>query len=252
MDHTLITPLISALQNLSGETISIVMFIGCVYAILTLLRLFGFWGLFLFNIVAVIAGNIQVLKLSEFLLVPEPVALGTVIFATTFLCSDLLTEHYGLKIANQGVWLTVSAQILMTFLMIFALGHKPATMDCAHTAMETLFLPSCRLLIASLIAFAASQFLEISLFQKISTCTQGRFLWLRTNIATILAALLDNILFSVLAWVILSPSPVGFKTLIFTYILGTYLARIMVSLLSTPVMYLSYLFLPPQEQYSKS
>jgi len=85
-----------------------------------------------------------------------------------------------------------------------------------------------------------SQFLDISVFDWIGRMTQRRWLWLRTNVATLLSGLVDNILFSAFAWIILNPKPIGLYSLLFTYILGTYFARILVSLLSTPVIYLSY------------
>lgn len=212
-----------------------------------MLRLFGATGLFLYNITVMIAANIQVLKLASFGSLAEPVALGTVAFATVFLSTDILTEHYGKKVANRSVWLTFWAQILMTGMMLITLGHTPATEDTGHCAIETLFLPSPRLLIASLLAFIVSQFAEIALFHWIRERTHNRFLWLRQNGATAVASLIDNCLFSLLAWVILSPTPVTFRTLVMTYILGTYVARILVSLLSTPIMYLSYTCLPEKD-----
>ncbi len=251
MDNSLITPVITFMHSLSGEAMSCVLFLSCIISILLLLRLFGYMGLFLYNIVIVIASNIQVIKLSDFWLTSEPVALGTVTFATAFLTSDILAEHYGKKIAIQGVWLTFSAQILMTIMMVLTLGYKPSSADQAHAAMETLFSPAPRLLIASLISFACSQLFEIAVFQRLRIMTNGHLLWLRTNISTIFSAFLDNIIFSVLAWVILSPAPVDLQTLVFTYILGTYLARIIVSIFSTPVMYLSYSFLPSAEENNK-
>lgn len=196
---------------------------------------------------ATITANIQVLKVAEFGFSPEPVALGTVIFATVFLVSDIITEHYGKKAAQQGVWLSFAMQIFMTIFMLLTIGHHPLPGDVAHTAIETLFLPSPRLLIASLTAFAISQFFEIQIFYRFQIATAGKMLWLRANVSSIMAALLDNVIFSTIAWVILAPNPVTLKSLMFTYILGTYLARVIVSLMSTPIIYLSYKCLPKND-----
>lgn len=231
------------LQSFSSETLSLGLFFICVCAILFLLRFFQAPGLFVYNALITVVANIQVLKMAQFGFSPEPVALGTVTFATAFLVSDILTEHYGKKVAQQSVWLSFSAQILMVILMLVTIGHIPIEGDTSHTAMETLFLPSPRLLIASLTAFALSQLFDIAVFKRISVVTGGKMLWLRTNVSTILSALLDNIIFSTIAWVILAPTPVSWQSLVYTYILGTYFARVLVSLLSTPVIYLSYLCL---------
>lgn len=233
--------LTQSFQAFSSEVLSLGLFFVCVIAILILLRLFQAPGLFVYNALITIVANIQVLKMAPFSFSPEPVALGTVTFATAFLVSDILTEHYGKSVAQQGVWLSFSAQILMVALMLITLGHAPMAGDTNHHAMEVLFLPSPRLLIASLTAFALSQLFDIMLFKKISQATQGKMLWLRVNVSTILSALLDNIIFSTIAWVLLAPTPVSWHSLVYTYILGTYFARVLVSVMSTPVIYLSYL-----------
>ena len=240
MDQQFIAPFLLILQQFSGETISWLTFLCCVVFILTVLRFFGIVGLYAYNVLATIVANIQVLKVAEFGFSPEPVALGTVVFATVFLVSDIITEHYGKQAAQKGVWLSFTMQIFMTIFMLLTIGHAPLPDDAAHAALEVLFLPSPRLLIATLTAFAISQLFEIHIFHKLQIATNGKMLWLRTNVSSILAALLDNIIFSVIAWVVLAPAPVGLKTLVFTYILGTYLARVIVNLMSTPIIYLSY------------
>lgn len=242
MDTTIITPLITTLHSLSGEAVSAILFITSVVIIMGMFRGFGLQGLYAYNIIATILANIQVLKVAKFGLAPEPVALGTVTFATIFLVSDIITEHYGKKAAQKSVWLSFSAQIIVMVMMLLTLGHSPEVGDVGHCAMENLFLPAPRLVVASLTSFVISLLLEIWLFQAISNLTKAKYLWLRTSVSTIFAALIDNVLFSTLAWVILAPTPVSLNTLIFTYILGTYVARLIVALISTPVLYLSYYF----------
>jgi uncharacterized integral membrane protein (TIGR00697 family) len=244
MDTSFIVPFVHLMQTLSAESLSLLIFLGCVFAILFLFRAFGIAGLYLYNAVIVIAANVQVLKTATFCFSPEPVALGTITFATTYLVSDILTEHYGKAVAHKGVWLSFAAHILMTSLMIATLGYSAPVSDKAHGAMVALFTPSPRILLAGLLAYVVSQFLDIYIFEWVGRMTQRRWLWLRTNVATLLSSLVDNTIFSVLAWVVLNPEPITFSSLIFTYILGTYLARGLVAFLSTPVMYLSYWCLP--------
>lgn len=207
----------------------------------------------MFNVLGVVIANIQVLKVAPFALIPEPVALGTLLFSTTFLASDILTEHHGKESAKVGIKLSFFAQIFTTVVMLITLmypstggvtGHDTDKLlrDDIQTAMYTLFSPSFRILVASLIAFYVSQIFDISVFNYIKKITNDKMMWLRLNVSSLLSGLLDNILFSTLAWVILSPNPVGFETLLYTYILGTYAARVLVSLTSTPIIYLSHKF----------
>jgi queuosine precursor transporter len=244
MDTSFIIPLVEFLQTLSTEFLALLTFICCAVSILILFRLFGSTGLYLYNAVIVLLANIQVLKVVPFWLSPEPVALGTVAFATTYLVSDILTEHYGTAVARRGVWLSFAGHILMTVMMIITLGYSAPAGDKIQEAMMSLFTPSPRILLAGLLAYAISQLLDISLFDWVARLTQRRWLWLRTNIATLLSGLVDNALFSIFAWVLFSPTPISLYSLIFTYILGTYVSRALVAFMSTPVIYLSYLLLP--------
>lgn len=253
MDTQFIVPFIQTLQSFSAEGVSVILYMTCLFAILLLFKLYGAQGLFLYNIVAVIASNIQVLRTVQFGFSIEPVALGTIVFASTYLCSDILTEHFGKDAAKKGVWYSFAAQILMTVLMIIAIGYPSLTdnytsnnpeMALTEKALALLFTPSPRLLIASLIAFAVSQLTDIWLFQSIQKLTRGQKLWLRTGVSALISAMVDNILFSTLAWVVLAPNPVSFSTLLFTYILGTFVTRALMALFALPVMYLSYYFTP--------
>lgn len=246
MDTTYILPFLTYLQSLSGEVVAIYSFGGSLVSILLLFRFFSLEGLLAYNIIATIVGNIQVLKVANFGFSPEPVALGTVTFATVFFASDIITEHYGKEAAKRNVWLCFFSQIIVMVLMILSLGHEPLPQDVAHQAMEVLFVPSPRLVVASLTAFVISLLLEITIFNALSRWTKMRHLWLRTSVSTIVAAFLDNIIFSVLAWVVLSPQPVSTRSLVFTYILGAYVARLLIALLATPLLYLSYYFKPPR------
>jgi uncharacterized integral membrane protein (TIGR00697 family) len=237
MDTSIVEPLIAFLQSFSAEGISLILLFLCCGAIVVLLRFYGVNGLYVYNTVAVIAANIQVLKLSYFPFWGEPLALGTIIFATTYLVSDILTEIYGQKVAQAGVWLCFGAQILLTLMMLLALAYVPAAEDTAHGAMALLFTPSLRLFVASLVAFAASQLFDIWIFQKIRHLTHNRRLWLRTVCSFLLAGLLDNMIFSFLAWYLLSPEPLGIGDIWNRYVFGTYMARILVAGISLPTIY---------------
>lgn len=264
MDTTVISPLIQSLQHMSAEVVSLVLFGVCTASMLILFRLFSAPGLYLFNIVAILAANIQVLRGTAFSFSAEPVALGTVVFATTYLASDILTEHYGKETAKRGVWYCFGASILMSVLMLVTIGYpsldnvttaNPGLQQMINSekAIDLLFTPSPRILFASLLAFILSQYFDIWLFQLLNKLTRGSLLWLRTFISSALSAILDTVIFSALTWIILSPTPVSLSTLYFTYILGTLITRIIVSFLGAPILYLSYVFRPRQmrTEYAK-
>jgi uncharacterized integral membrane protein (TIGR00697 family) len=244
MDDFLILPLITYLQTLSGEALSVISFAVGVMVMLFMFRAFGLVGLYVYSSAATITANVQVLKLMTFASMSEPVALGTAVFSTIFLCNDIITEHYGAQAAKKNIWLSFTTQILVTTTMVIAIGFKSPEGDQAHDAISLLFLPAPRLLVASLAAFVVSQLFNIKIFQAISSYYNEKMLWLRSNVALMISELIDNIIFSSLAWVILAPIAVSTTTLIYTYILGTYALRVLFALFSTPVIYWSYYFKP--------
>ncbi len=247
--------MISGLQQWDPQWVDAVLLLVCFSAAVVMLRLFGKAGLYVYMAVAIIGANIQVLKIVKFGFMAEPVALGTVLFSTTFLVTDILTEHYGKAAARKAVWLGFAAMLLWTAVATLTLGYAPLTAEQAgeglawatetHGHMAALFTPFPQILVASLISYAISQTHDVWLYDLIRRVTGGRKLWLRNNVATIASALLDNIVFSTLAWVVLADEPVGLQTLVFTYILGTFWIRVIVALLDTPFLYLARRVSPP-------
>ncbi|MEQ8369122.1 MAG: queuosine precursor transporter [Alphaproteobacteria bacterium] len=246
--------LIAVMNGLPPEAIWLITLLVCFASILLLLRLFGAAGLFIYIAVAVIGANLQVLKLVQFSAFANPVALGTILFSTTYLCTDILTEYYGVRTARRAVALGFSAYLLMTVLMLLTLGYRPLTAveagpDLAwaldtHGHLAGLFIPAPAIFAAGMTAYLASQFHDVWMYRFIGRLTGGRWLWLRNNGSTLLSGLIDNTIFSVLAFVVLAPQPVGLQALVFTFILGTYAIRVVVAVLDTPFLYLARRVIP--------
>ena len=215
----------------------------CFFAILFFLKFFGYVGLYVYSTIAVIAGNIQVLKTVDFFYSPEPVALGTLLFASTFLCTDILSEHYGKEKAQKNILISFIGFLIMTILMLFTIGFKPSSIDWSQESLSNVFTPMTRFFIASMVAYLASQFFDVWIYNFIKKLTSAKYLWLRNNLSTVLSSLIDNIVFSILAWIILNPEPETIYNVIMIYILGTYILRIFIALIDTPFLYLSKFFI---------
>lgn len=228
----------------------------CYGAVLLMLRLFGATGVFVFMGVMIIAANIQVVKAVFFPFYPQPIPLGTALFAATYLSSDILTEYYGVAVARRGILLGFAAFVMMLLCMIFTMGFVPLTAmesqvagipdgEQVQSALLVLFTPAPALLLAGMSSYLISQFMDVALFAWLRRLTGERGLWLRNNFSTLLASLVDNAVFSLLAWRVFAVHPVAWHTLIFGYILGTYLLRVLVSILDTPFIYLAKWMRPP-------
>ncbi len=234
----------SYLGTLNTFVLWLIMLFFCFLSILVFLKLFGYVGLYVYSALAVIIGNIQVLKTVDFFYSPEPVALGTVLFASTFLCTDILSEHYGKEKAKKNVLIGFVGFLFVTIIMLITIGFKPSANDWSQESLSNVFTPMSRFFIASMIAYLISQYFDVWIYNAIKNVTKSRFLWLRNNLSTILSSLLDNTVFSLLAWIVLNPDPETLYNVIMIYIFGTYILRILIALIDTPFIYFSKLFLP--------
>lgn len=241
--------LVETLNTLPPAALLVGQMLFCFSAILILARLFGQAGLYIYLIVAIIAANVEVMKAVQFPFYDHPVAMGTILFSSTYLATDILTEHFGREAARRGVYLGFAGYLLFTMMMVLTLGFRPLTAAEAGAEMAwalpiqgdlaALFLPAPALFAAGMGSYLTSQLFDVWIYQKIRGLTGQRHLWLRNNGSTMVSALVDNTVFSVLAWRVFAANPVDMKTLVFTYVLGTYVLRLAASLLDTPFMYLS-------------
>lgn len=231
----------------------------CITSLLLMTRLFGLIGLLSYTLLAIIISNIQVLKATQFSFFSEPVALGTIVFSTTFLVSDIITEYYSSAKAIKVISLGFIAMLFLTIVMILTIGVKPLQPSLsnpdyqrfvdAHKAMEILFLPAPAIFLASLISYFFSQINDVWIFTLLKKITRSKHLWLRAGASTLISSLMDSFIFSTLAWVVFADKPIQWKTLIWTYALGTYSLRLLMSLINIPVIYLARYAIPKSESH---
>ncbi len=257
--------IINLISNQNTEVVWFIMLILCFLSILVFLRLFGYVGLYVYSAIAIIAANIQVLKQANFnffssinekiipFYEPSPIALGTILFASTFLCTDILSEYYGKEKARTNVLIGFCSFFLMTILMLVTIGIQPAEgewVSMVQNSLAILFTPMTSIFVASMIAYLISQYFDIWFFNYLKTISSNKLLWLRNNVSTAVSSLIDNTIFSIFAWIILNPNPFPLSDVIMTFILGVYLLRVFIALLDTPFVYLAKYFIPQEKNSS--
>ena len=257
--------IINLISNQNTEVVWFIMLILCFLSILIFLRLFGYVGLYVYSAIAIIAANIQVLKQANFnffssinekiipFYEPSPIALGTILFASTFLCTDILSEYYGKEKARTNVLIGFCSFFLMTILMLVTIGIQPAEgewVSMVQDSLAILFTPMTSIFVASMIAYLISQYFDIWFFNYLKTISSNKLLWLRNNVSTAVSSLIDNTIFSIFAWIILNPNPFPLSDVIMTFILGVYLLRVFIAILDTPFIYLAKYFISEEKNSS--
>ena len=215
--------------------VSVVFIFG---AVLLAYRLFGDTGLYGMTVAVTILSNIEVLILVVAFGMEQ--TLGNVLFAATFLITDILSENSGKKAANRAVFLGIGASAFFALLTYSWMLYVPADSDWVMPAIRTIFSTTPRLVLASMSVYAVSQLLDVWLYHKWWELTEKKsgdrrkFLWLRNNGSTLISQLVNTVLFNLAAFAGME----GYTPALLTsIILAGYAIYVVTSLLDTPGVY---------------
>ena len=164
---------------------------------------------------------------------------GNVLYASIFLGTDIIAEHYGRDKAYEAVRIGFGVSIFFLIMSQFILSYIPNEYDIAQPSFKILFSLTPRIVLGSMAAYLISQHIDVFLFHKIKQKTGGKWIWLRNNGSTFCSQLLDSVTFTLIAFG-------GVYHNIIELILTTYVIKIVVAAIDTPFIYLSKLnfFMP--------
>ncbi|MBQ4482048.1 MAG: queuosine precursor transporter [Lachnospiraceae bacterium] len=201
-------------------------------SVLVLYKLFGKNGLYAFAIFGTLLGNIAVCK--NINIFGFGTTAGNVLYASTFLVTDILSEKYGKKEASKAVAYSFSVMVLWMLGTQLMLWFTPNENDFANESMKIVFGLVPRITVASLIGYVCSQNLDVFLYHYIwgKTGNTRAKLWMRNNGSTLTSQLIDTVLFTFIAFWGVYPIDVFLSILI-----TTYLFKAVVAVLDTPFMY---------------
>lgn len=161
-------------------------------------------------------------------------AIGTVMFASVFLATDILSECYTKEDAKKAVLIGLFVNVVLITSTQIALLYKPSEFDYADRAMRTLFGLNLRISIASAIMYFIANITDVIIFNKLKEKMQGRKLWIRNNVSTILCNCLENFGFIYLAFAGIYDG----KTIL-TIAISTSIIEMIVAVIDTPFLYLA-------------
>ena len=187
-------------------------------------------GLFLWIIVATLVSNIQTVKTVE--LFGLETSLGTILYGSTFLATDILNYKYGLKESRKTITYGFLSMIIMTIFMVICLLYIPSVNDFSQESLSTIFSFNIRITIASLVGFCVSQFMDTLIFHKLQK--KYKKLWLSNNASTMFCQIIDTVIFTLITYAGTMNS-----NAIIEIMISMYIFKFFVALLDTPFMYLA-------------
>lgn len=162
-------------------------------------------------------------------------SVGILPYPITFLITDIISEIFGKKSANQVVVAGIFASVFSIGILLLA-GAVPAieSSPIDNATFQKVFALSPLAVLASMIAYLSAQFVDIRIYHFWKNLTQGKHLWLRNNFSTFASQIIDSTTvilllcsFQVLPW-----------ELFWGLVISSIIFKILVAAIDTPFLYL--------------
>ena len=184
------------------------------------------FGIFITSIVVanVIAGKIVAFG-------PFVTPAAIVVYAVTFLMTDLVSEIWGRRDANRLVFLGFVCSIFASIMILLA-SKLPSASFAADRgkAFDLILGMNLRFTVASMVAYYISQSWDVWVFHILGIRTDGKHKWLRNNLSTMSSQIIDTSIFITIAFWGVVPD-------IVQMIASQYIVKFILALLDTPVFY---------------
>lgn len=155
---------------------------------------------------------------------------GVLAFSVTFICTDVISEIWGKERAGRTVLGGFIALVAALALVQLSLAWPPAPFWEGNAAFRAILGSTSRIIVASFVAYLASQFHDVWAFHFWKRATGDRHLWLRNNLSTAVSQFIDSFLFIFIAFYGVMP--------LWPLILGQWAIKLAISILDTPLVYL--------------
>lgn len=163
------------------------------------------------------------------------ISVGLLPYPITFLITDLISEVYGKKKANQMVTTGIFASFFSLLIVYVSNATTATSWSPVNDSLFTqVFGATALAVFASMTAYLFAQYVDIHLYHFWKKLTKGKHLWLRNNFSTFLSQFIDT------AAVLLLLCSFGeidwdrFGSLL----LAGFLFKVIIAALDTPLLYL--------------
>tara|TARA_B110000014_G_scaffold262461_1_gene256503 strand:- start:597 stop:1298 length:702 start_codon:yes stop_codon:yes gene_type:complete len=161
-------------------------------------------------------------------------SVGLLAYPVTFLVTDIISEIYGQKRANQVVMSGLIASIFMLLIVTIAdLVQATTWSPVSNEIFNNVFGLSAAAVFASMLAYLFAQFVDVRLFHFWKRLTNGKHLWLRNNASTIFSQFIDT--FSVL-FLLCYFGAIEWNKFWFLFVNG-FLFKVFFAAFDTPIFY---------------
>lgn len=120
---------------------------------------------------------------------------GILFFPISYVLGDVLTEVYGYARARRVIWAGFAGLLFMAFMSWAVVAMPPAPGWGGQAAYEEVFGQVPRIVLASITAFWAGEFVNSYVLARMKLWTRGKMLWTRTIGSTVVGQGVDSLIF---------------------------------------------------------
>ena len=159
---------------------------------------------------------------------------GVLFFPLSYAFGDILTEVYGYARSRRVIWAGFGALIFASIMSFIVTSLPPAaTMSPEeNAAVNLIFGQTWRIVLASLLAFWAGEFMNSFVLAKMKLATEGKYLWTRTIGSTIVGEAIDSAIFYPLAFL-----GTWSNAQVVSVMIGNYFVKVIWEVVATPATY---------------
>jgi len=163
------------------------------------------------------------------------ISVGILPYPITFLITDLISEIFGKKKANQVVTAGIFASFF-SLIIVYSASIVPATdwSPVSKKLFNQVFGNTIIAVFASMMAYLLAQFIDIHIYHFWKKLTKSRYLWLRNNFSTFSSQFVDTITVISLLCIFGEIPWERFRGLV---ICG-FLFKVFIAFIDTPLLYL--------------
>ncbi|MFS4466990.1 queuosine precursor transporter [Maribacter sp. 2210JD10-5] len=163
------------------------------------------------------------------------ISVGILPYPITFLITDLISEIFGKKKANQIVVAGIFASVF-SLAIVYTSNAAPATSwsPVSDSLFTSVFGNTIIAVFASMMAYLLAQFVDIQIYHFWKNLTKGKYLWLRNNFSTFSSQLIDTFTVVVL---LCSFGEIPWERFTGLVISG-FIFKIIIAFIDTPFLYL--------------
>lgn len=163
------------------------------------------------------------------------ISVGILPYPITFLITDLISEIFGRKKANQIVVAGIFASFF-SLAIVYTANVVPATVwsPVNDGLFTSVFGNTIVAVFASMMAYLLAQFVDIQIYHFWKNLTKGKYLWLRNNFSTFSSQLIDTFTVVLLLCAFGEISWDKFTGLV----ISGFIFKIIIAFIDTPFLYL--------------